>query len=223
MIITSITILHILSGTVAILFGATALFSQKGSRLHRSSGQIFGLSMLVLAVSSTYIAYMKPVMISVIAGIFTGYLVATAWMTIHRKPGEIGRFEFAALLVTLTLGITSLIFGWEALNSEAGLKDGYAPEEYFFFATLALLATSLDIRMLIRRGITGAHRLARHLWRMTFALFIATGSLFTGPGMTFFPEAIRQLPILNLPEIIVLIMMIFWLVRVLFTKRYKKT
>jgi hypothetical protein len=36
--------------------------------------------------------------------------------------------------------------------------------------------------MLARGGVLGAKRIARHLWRMCFGLFIAAGSFFLGPS-----------------------------------------
>jgi hypothetical protein len=36
--------------------------------------------------------------------------------------------------------------------------------------------------MLLRGGVVGTQRVARHLWRMCFGLFIAAGSFFLGPS-----------------------------------------
>ena len=57
---------------------------------------------------------------------------------------------------------------------------------------------------------------------MSFGFFIAAGSLFTGPGSKVFPELIRQTGILSAPEAIIALLMVFWLVRVLFTGWYKR-
>src|SRR5258708_7416248 len=48
----------------------------------------------------------------------------------------------------------------------------------FFMGSVMLLAAAGDIRMLVRGGVLGAKRIARHLWRMCFGLFIAAGSFF---------------------------------------------
>jgi hypothetical protein len=48
-----------------------------------------------------------------------------------------------------------------------------------------LLAAVGDVRMLARGGITGARRIGRHAWRMSFGLFIATGSFFLGQQQVF--------------------------------------
>ena len=65
--------------------------------------------------------------------------------------------------------------------------------------------------------------IARHLWRMCFALFFASSNFFLGQQKVM-PASIRGSKFLYVPEIIVLGLMIFWLLRVLFTKTktYKK-
>ena len=52
----------------------------------------------------------------------------------------------------------------------------------FFMGSVMLLAAAGDLRMLLRSGLFGAQRIARHLWRMCFGLFIAAGSFFLGPS-----------------------------------------
>ena len=211
-------ILHITAGALAVVSGITALFSPKGSQLHRGAGTLFFFSMLGTAAAGTYIAYVAPMMITVLAGLFTGYLVATSWMTVKRKAGETGLFDIGAMLFALIIGAGGMFFGFEAVNSESGLVDGFSAEPYFFFGGLAFAAAAGDAVFLFRRGISGAQRIARHLWRMCFALYIAAGSLFTGPGAEAFPESIRGSAFLSAPELIIAAMMIFWLLRVLFTK-----
>jgi peptidoglycan/LPS O-acetylase OafA/YrhL len=129
--------------------------------------------------------------------------------------------DFGAMLVALTIGIAGIYFGFEALNSPSGTKDGFPAPPYFIFGAVALLAGLLDIRMLLARGIQGAHRLARHLWRMCFALCIATASFFLGQAQVF-PEPIRIIPLLAIPVVVVLLLMLYWLARVLFMQRYRR-
>jgi len=50
----------------------------------------------------------------------------------------------------------------------------------FFMGSVMLLAGAGDVRMLVRGGVLGAKRIARHLWRMCFGLFIAAGSFSWG-------------------------------------------
>ena len=52
-----------------------------------------------------------------------------------------------------------------------------------------------DIRVLRSGPLTGASRIARHLWRMCFSLFVATGSFFLGQADEL-PDAFRVWPVL---------------------------
>lgn len=90
----------------------------------------------------------------------------------------------------------------------------------FFMGTIPLLAAAGDIRMFVRGGISGTPRIVRHLWRMCFGLFIATGSFFLGQQQVF-PEGMRKQYILAPLAILPLPLLIYWLVRVKFTKRGK--
>jgi hypothetical protein len=75
--------------------------------------------------------------------------------------------------------------------------------------------------MLVRNGISGTQRIARHLWRMCFALFIAAASIFLA-RQQIFPAFLRKTGALFLLSFLPLILMIFWLVRVRFVNAYKK-
>jgi hypothetical protein len=214
--------IHVCGAFLGLLSGAAALLLRKGSRPHRAAGNVFFVSMLCMSASAAYVAaFMRPNLMNVVAGVLTFYLVATAWLTVRRKEGESGLLEVCLMLAALADGAAALNFGWEAANGATGMKDGTPAAAYFVFGSVALLAASLDVKTLIRGGTLGAHRIARHLWRMCFAMLIATTSLFLG-RQQMFPEAIRKTQLLNVPILIVVGLTIFWLCRVLFSKAYKK-
>jgi hypothetical protein len=81
-----------------------------------------------------------------------------------------------------------------------------------------MLGTVGDFRMIRAGGLRGASRLARHLWRMCWALWIAVASFFLGPRAgvaTFFPEPIpSSLPLRALPVVLMVVVMLYWLWRV---------
>lgn len=83
----------------------------------------------------------------------------------------------------------------------------------FFVATVCLLAALGDFRMIRAGGVRGARRLTRHLWRMCFGLFIATGSFFLGQ-MQFVPAPIRVVPLLLALAITPLVLLLYWVSRV---------
>jgi hypothetical protein len=178
--------------------------------------------MLVMSASGAAIAaFIKPNMGNVFGGVVTFYLVATGWLTVLRKEKETGLPEFGLLLVALAAGAGGLTYGWEAAHSATGLKEGYPPAPYIIFGCLSSLSAASDVRMLIRGGVSGPARIARHLWRMCVAFLIAALSFFLGKQQHF-PQAIRGSQILNVPMILILIIMIYWLVRVRVTDSYKK-
>ena len=215
-----ILILHICSGTVGMLSGFVAVFFRKGSRRHAIAGDTFVISMLTLGASGVYLAIMKSQPGNILGGTLTFYLVATAWLTARRKnkEGETSIFDWGALLVISTVAAFEMTYGLEAAYSPTGLQFDYPPGPYFFLGTVAMLAVVGDIRMLARCGIAGAQRVARHLWRMCFALFIAASSIFLA-RQQLFPALFRKTGVLFLLSFLPLTLMIFWLVRVLFTKR----
>jgi uncharacterized membrane protein len=222
---TPMLVVHIAGGMTAVLAGFVALLVRKGSPLHRRSGDVFVISMLLMSAGGAYIALMKSQRFNVFAGTFTFYLVSSATLVMLRKPKQKGRLELALLLIPLAAGITALIFGLQA-SGRSGIG-------YFIFAAIALLSAAGDIRMLIRGGAAGVQRLVRHIWRMGFALFIAGGSFFlgtasdpvlrkTGLRATLFTKEIRATHLPQVPVLIIVVLTIFWLIRVRFPNVHKK-
>jgi hypothetical protein len=222
MAITSpLLLVHVGMGTVAILAGAAALSLRKGSPLHRRAGNVFFVSMLVMSTLGAYLAFARSDMGTTLAGVLSVYVVSTAWMTVIRKENESGRFEILALLVVSAVAAAALAFGLEAAASETGAKDGYAAGFYYFVAGLASFIAALDVRFIWRGGLAGTQRLVRHLWRMCYGMFIATGSLFLGQQEVF-PERLRGTLVLAAPVILVLGTMLYWLVLVQIAARRMK-
>jgi hypothetical protein len=217
-----VLLFHICAGIIGCLSGFVAVSFRKGSRRHALAGNIFVVTMLSLGASGAYLAVMKSQPGNILGGILTFYLVATAWMTVKRREdAEPGIFDWSALLVILAVAACQLTFGLEATVSPTGLKYGYPPGPYFFMGSVAVLAVAGDVRLLLRRGISGTQRIARHLWRMCFALFIAAASIFLA-RQQLFPALLRKTGVLYLLSFLPLILMIFWLLRVRFTNAFKE-
>lgn len=211
--------IHIIAGLVALASGAVALYAAKGSLLHRKSGMIFVIAMLVLTSSAVLMAaFLRPNRVNVIAGVLTFYLVSTALLTVRRPVDQARGLVAGFMLLAMTGSAYAFSLGFEAMGSVGGRVDGIPPQPLFMFGVVALLGGLLDARMLWTGSIEGAHRLARHLWRMGFAMWIATASFFLGQAK-FFPEAIRTSGLLAIPVVLVLVVMLYWLVRVLLKRR----
>ncbi len=211
-------ILHISAGIVGLLSGTAAMSFRKGSHWHRAAGNVFVVSMLTMGMCASYLALMKHQMNNVFGGLLTVYLVSTAWLAGRRNDGETTIFDWAALLMALEIGGNLLTLGIRVANGQAEPQAGVPIGMYFFMGSVPLLAAAGDIRMLMRGGISGTQRLVRHLWRMCFGLFIATGSFFLGQQQVF-PTVVRRANVLFVPAILPLVLLIFWLVRVRLKKR----
>lgn len=188
---------------------------RKGSRRHGLAGNVFFVAMVVMGSSAAILG-------NVFGGLFAVYLVTTAWLTVRRREAESTVFDWALLLFATGFGIWMLWAGVQVARNPSRSYSGVPAGMFgmfFFLGSVALLAAAGDIRMLAH-GVFGSKRLARHLWRMCFSFFIATGSFFIGQPQVF-PSFIRKTNILLVAGILPLILMIFWLFRVRFTKSYR--
>ncbi len=226
---------HICGGLIGLLSGGAAMFLRKGSRQHGIAGDVFVISMLGMASAGVLLAATKSQPGNILGGMLTIYLVSTAWMTATRRERKTGMldgsmvdrklfaskmFDWGALLIVLTVATANVTFGIQAAFSPTGLRYDYPPGPYFFLGSIAIIALVGDIRMLVHNGISGTQRIARHLWRMCFALFVASSSLFLA-RQQLFPELMRKTGTLVLLSFLPLMVMIFWLIRVRFANALK--
>ncbi|HEY0142096.1 MAG TPA: hypothetical protein VGF48_14445 [Thermoanaerobaculia bacterium] len=210
-------VLHISAAMIGLLSGALAMIFRKGSGLHGAAGNVYFGSMLIMGSSALFVAE-QP--IGALNGLLASYLVGTGWLTARRRSGKPGLIDGAALLLAVGTGAALVFHGMRVAASPTGRIGGYTAGIYYVFGTIALLCAVADIRMIARGGISGVRRIARHLWRMSFALLMAAGSFFGGQAKLF-PPAVRKSGLLYLPILLVLGLMLFWLCRVLWTKAFK--
>lgn len=208
-------VVHIAGGTIALATGTAALVYRKGGAKHAWAGTWFFGSMLVLAGTGAALAAPKPDRPTTLVGLITLYLVATSWQAIRSRDGKTGRFEMGAFVFAAACAASGIMFGLWAAASPAGTIDGYPPAICYAFATLAGIAASLDLDVSLRKSITTAQRVARHLWRMCFAPFLAAASLFLGQQDDVFPF-MQGSPFLFVPPFATLAVMAYWLTRVRF-------
>jgi len=214
--------IHIIAGLIAIAAGFVALYTVKGMKRHRKSGTVFVYAMLVLAGTGATIAAIKSQPANVMGGLMSIYLVTTGVLTLRPRDEKMRVIDAASLAAAIALAFLSTRLAFEIARSPTGTMNGVPPAPLFAFAAVATLGAIGDLRVLLTRGLQGTQRIARHLWRMCFALFIASGSFFLGQAKVF-PKPIRIIPLLAIPAFLPLLFLIYWLVRVLLTKWYRKT
>jgi hypothetical protein len=210
-------LVHIVAATLGLIAGYVALYSAKGALVHRKSGMLFVYAMLIMSVFGMTIAVVrdKAPDINIPAGMITSYMVITALTTV-RPPGDGSRgwrwLDIGAMLVALAVGVTMLTFALEAI-ANGGKRNGMPAFPYILFATFGFLGFAGDLRVIRSGARKGASRIARHLWRMSMALFIAalSGSVQL---IKFIPKEFRVPGMVALPMLLVLVTMFYWLWRV---------
>jgi uncharacterized membrane protein len=217
-------ILHVGAGVIGLASGFTALISRKGGLLHRRAGKIFVTAMLVMAIFAGYLAVAIPdQLVNLFIAFFSLYLLATAWMTVRREAHTTGSFEKLALLIGICISAPFLILSFQlATGSPPLFKSAVAFKgpvliAIYVFTTVLVLAAIGDAKVVFGGGISGAPRIARHLWRMCLGLTLATGSAFTNGFARLLPGPYHVPPIFFYPQFIPLGLLFFWMIRVRFT------
>jgi hypothetical protein len=207
--------LHIAGGAVGLLSGAAAVILRKGGRAHRIAGLVFVVSMTIMASIGAAVSPFLPIpqRANVVAGLLTLYLVVSAWLAVRHKQIVPGRLDTVGLIVALSTVAAGLLWAVQAGNSPTGTLDGSPPQAFYVFIIIGTFATIGDLRLVVTGRMSGSPRLARHLWRMCTALFIASGSFFLGQQRVM-PEWMRGSPWLFVPTFAPLVLMIYWLIRI---------
>ena len=209
--------IHVAAGGLAVVLGAVALSVKKGGATHRRSGLLFVYAMAVMGTTAAILGFRNsPTDGTVFAGVMTRYFVGTALTTVRPASSWTSRLNMAALVVAIGLAIVDILGGVEAFNSPRRLLNGVPFFMHFFLAAVMIVAAAGDVRV-IRSGMPGGRpRLARHLWRMCFALFIAAGSFFSVRERVaiLLPEPLTSGPMRALPILLLFASMFYWLWRV---------
>ena len=225
---------HVCAGSLGLVSGTAAMCFRKGSPRHAMAGRIFVASMLAMAAGAVYLAIVRHQPNNISGGILTFYMVVTAWLTARRRDAGTSPLDWIALPIPLVLGILTWMSGIQIVRSGATSQDGVPVGMTFFMGSVMLLAAAGDLRMLLRGGVAGTRRIARHLWRMCFGLFIAAGSFFMGPSNRplrllsevglgqHLPKALFGMTLYLVLTILPLVLLIFWSLRVRFTSAYKE-
>lgn len=208
--------IHILAGTVGLAGGVLAMASRKaGAGLHRQGGLAYVYGMLTMCASAAVLTLWEPDRLTLVTAFFTPYLVLTSRRAAQSRLGDISRWQ-----TLLGAGCAAGYFhgAWLAWSGGTGGFQGMAMEAFIAFGGLALLALLLDVNYAWRARDAFRPRLARHLWRMCLAYFLAATSLFLGQQDDVFPFMLGS-PLLFVPSLATLLFMLFWVLRIRLAKQ----
>jgi hypothetical protein len=150
-----------------------------------------------------------------VAGIMALYLLISGAMAARRRDARAGAPEVIGLIVALSITVAGVIFMRMGAASPSGTVDGSPPQAFFLFTIAGAFAAAGELHVLVRKQLSNVSRIARHLWRMCFSLFIASGSFFLGQQQVF-PEALQDSALLYIVALSPLPVMLFWLGKVRF-------
>ena len=205
---------HFAAGLVSIVAGTIALSVAKGGQLHKQSGLVFTWAMIALGLTAAGIGTYESNPGQVFGGLLAAYLVFTAMTTVKPLPGIGQRVNLALMVLAFGYGVTSVYGGvneWLDPTVQVTGRPRVVPP--LIIGAVMLLAAFGDLRAIRAGGLRGSRRLARHLWRMCFGLFVATGSFFLGQ-MKFIPQPVRIVPLLLVLAFAPLPFLFYWMWRV---------
>lgn len=203
--------IHIAAGSIGLIAGAVALFARKGRTVHRHGGMVFVIAMLAMSASAIPLAVSAQKPTSVMGGSLTFYLVLTSLLTIRCPLQRFDWVSIASSLAGFSIALVFFTLGFEGLKN--GSIDGLSPAPMVVFGSVALLAAVGDVYVTLAREEVRSYRIARHLWRMCFALLMAAVSFFLGQAQVL-PELLRNSPVPALIPVVVIILMFYWVLRV---------
>jgi uncharacterized membrane protein len=215
----STILVHIASGAAGLISGYIALSATKGATLHRRMGLLFVFVMSTLAITGMLISVVEGVApaINVPSALLTFYLVITALTAVRPVTNRSQWIDTAGMLTAAGIALSSVGLGMKALV-DGGREAGMA-FPLFLFAGVATLAAVGDRRAIRSGGLRGRPRLKRHLWRMCFALFIASIAFFLGQGRV--PEMFRAPAVLAGGVLLPIAVMLYWLWRLRANRYYR--
>ena len=205
--------IHVAAGGLALVLGALALLVKKGGPVHRRSGRLFVYAMLLMGATAAMLG-------NVVGGLMAVYFAGTALTTVQPVSAWTRRINVVALTMAIALALLAIVGGVRGVRSP-GLSPGGVPFRTigvmsFFLAGVLILSAAGDLRIM-RVGVPrGGPRLARHLWRMCFALFIAAGSFFSirERVAAILPAPFTSGPMRALPILLIFGAMFYWLWKV---------
>jgi hypothetical protein len=217
---TLLLFLHIGGGAVGLIAGTTASLSRKCGVAHRQAGKVFLVSMFMAYLIGAAVAPFlsegqRP---NFVAGILALYLLLTGVMAARRRDFRAGTLEKIGLGIALLITGLGVWFLYTGANSPSGTVDGSPPEAFFVFIIAGSIAAAGEINALVRGRLSQAARKIRHLWRMCFSFFLASGSLFLGQPQVF-PEWFNGSILPSLLALAPILIMLVWVVLLQFERR----
>ena len=187
-LITTLRVIHISAGMLALGLAPVAMLTVKGGQAHRRWGKIYFWAMAVVASTALW----RPQIFLALLAVFSFYMAFTGYRALSRKRPNQGQgpaaIDWAAALVTFAVSAALVVLGlirpgpsWQRL--------GVVP---VVFGVLGMILAGLDIRKFVRPPADRNAWWFAHMAGM-LGSYIATVSAFSVVNFTFLPIAVRWL------------------------------
>ena len=159
---------HVIIGSIAFLGGAVALFSKKGSKMHRASGSLFVLGMLYAALSTIVFMMEEFLPLAVLMSLATVYLLFSALSALHHN----NRFTRAIDASLIILPVILFTFAFMQFIRILPVFSVGTLARLLFAVTFAILIYR-DVRLIRNRPADHLFYIRRHAFRMILAFGFA--------------------------------------------------
>lgn len=209
---------HFWIGCISIIAGFTAFAARKGNAVHRAAGVIFIVAMVLLTASGLWLSIAREILFTVFLSAIAFHAVATGWAAaaLEKPFGRLTTKVSPALSGSIVLGA---VYGdMRAAAAPSGMLNDLPPGAFYTVAGISFFIFVFDIVFVLAEDPAEQRRLTRHLWRMGFSFFLATGIFFFGNNHVL-PEMLRMPVFLSAPVIAVVLWTLFYTFSTRFSKR----
>jgi uncharacterized membrane protein len=169
-------ILHIIGGSISLVIGLVPIIAKKGGAIHKTTGRIFGIAMLLATFSGVTMAVIHPNKLLFLVGLFSSYLVIAGLLPIKMlNKNQLSSIKNAMVLPTVGIILASGMIAFAIYNLIYQNLEGVI---LMVFGAGLLFAAIADYRWIARLTlVTRNQLLSIHVGRIVGA-YIASCTAF---------------------------------------------
>ncbi len=179
----AVFVVHAVLGLTTVLFVLGALFTAKGSTIHRRSGQAFAIAMGIAAVTALVFMASRPSNYAIASALFALYGLGTGYLTLKPRRGVLRALELGLFVIPWLALLFFALVGITLLTTPNQAPPTAMPAAFAIAAFAAYLAIK-DVAYVRSRETTRPQRLRRHAIRFG----VAAAEVVRAPLITFAPR-----------------------------------
>ncbi len=170
---------HILAGTIALFCAGLALLSEKGKKIHVTSGRIYFWSMAGIFLTAIPMSIISSNTFLFLIAIFSFYLAFAGMRFAKNRKGIATTIDWIAVSLMILSGL-----GMWALAITYFINNNSQYITLFVFGFIALALGYLDYKSHKNKTATGKERIAKHLTNMMAGtIAVVTAVLVVNPNI----------------------------------------